>query len=58
MSHAAAPDSGEVTADPFASDAPIEFRSDAELEEKPDGSSVGQMWFSYAARAALGDLAG
>ena len=48
----------EPSADPFAMESAIEFRSEANDEEPIDGSSVGRMWANYAAKAALGDLAG
>lgn len=55
------PVAGEVfapAADPFAMESAIEFRADAGADDPVDGSSVGKMWANYAAKAALGDLAG
>ena len=46
-----------VAADPFAMDTAIEFRTESR-DETPSASSLGRMWESYAAKAALGDLAG
>lgn len=55
------PVAGEVfepSADPFAMESAIEFASPARPEESVDATSVGRMWTNYAAKAALGELAG